>query len=150
MIKIKQKIFIHAPVENVWKAFTTLEKWPGMNPYYKYAKHISGYPWKVNSRFEFLSDYGLIKSKAKPIILKSNPPYFVEWIGTKPFIKGKHSFTFRKIKNGTEVTNYEEFTGIGLLIINILKLKPKIEKSFKLFMQGLKREAERKAWLRIK
>ena len=147
VIIIKQKIFIHAPAEKVWKVFTNLEKWPKMNPIYKYAKHIKGYPWAKGSMFEFQSDYGFLKTKAKPIILKSNPPYFIEWIGTKPLIKGKHSFTFRKVRNGTEVINYEEFNGIGLLIINILKLKPKIEKSFKYFMQGLKREAERKSWM---
>ena len=147
MIKIKQKIFINASPEKVWKAFTNLEKWPKMNPVYKYAKHISGHPWAKGSMFEFQSDYGFLKTKAKPIILRVNPPYFIEWIGTKPFIKGKHSFTFRKIKNGTEVTNYEEFDGIGLPMINILKLKPKIEKSFRYFMRGLKMEAERKNWL---
>lgn len=147
MIKIQTRIFIYAAPEKVWKEFTNLEKWPKMNPFCKYAKHTKGHPWAKGAMFEFLSDYGFLKTKGKPIILRVNPPYFIEWIGTKPFIKGKHSFTFRKIKNGTEVINYEEFDGIGLPIINILKLKPKIEKSFKLFMQGLKREAERKSWL---
>ena len=118
-----------------------------MNTFCKYAKHTYGHPWTKGARFEFLSDYGIVKSQANPVVLKSNPPYFVEWIGTKPIIKGKHSFTFKKIKNGTEVTNYEEFTGVGLPIITILNLKPKIEKSFKLFLQGLKMEAERKSWI---
>ncbi len=118
-----------------------------MNPYCKYAKHVSGPKWAKDSRFEFLSDYGFLKTKANPIILKSNPPSFVEWVGTKPFIKGKHSFTFKKVKNGTEVFNYEEFTGIGLPVISILNLKHKIEDSFSMFMRGLKRESERKLWL---
>ena len=147
MITIKQKIFINASPEKVWKVFTDLNKWAKMNPIYKYAKHIKGHPWAKGSMFEFKSDYGMLKAKAKPIILRVNAPNFIEWIGTRPLIKGKHSFTFKKVKNGTEVINYEEFGGIGLPIINILKLKPKIEKSFKLFMQGLKREAERKSWL---
>ena len=147
MIKIKQTIFINAPPEKVWKEFANLEKWPKMNPVYRNARHISGMPWKKGSVFEFLSDYGFLKTKARPKILRVDAPNFIEWIGTKPLIKGKHSFTFRKIKNGTEVTNYEEFDGIGLPIINILKLKPKIEKSFRYFMQGLKMEAERKNWL---
>ena len=147
MITIKHKIFINASPEKVWKEFTNLGKWPKMNSFYKYAKHTKGNPWTKGAMFEFQSDYGFLKTKAKPVILRVNAPNFIEWIGTKPFIKGKHSFTFRKIKNGTEVVNYEEFKGIGLPIINILKLKPKIEKSFELFMQGLKREAERKSWI---
>lgn len=147
MIKIKQSIFINAPPERVWKVFSDLDKWAKMNPVYKYAKHINGDKWAKGSRFEFKSDYGFFKFVANPVILKASPPNFIEWIGTKPLIKGKHSFTFRKVKNGTEVINYEEFDGIGLPIINILNLKPKIEKSFKLFMQGLKREAERKSWI---
>ena len=147
MIKIKESIFVHASPEKAWKAFSNLDRWPKMNPHYKYAKYTSGTKWAKGSRFEFLSDYGFIKSKARPIIIKSNPPYFVEWAGTKPIIKGKHSFTFKKIKNGTEVTNYEEFTGIGLPILKILKLRPKIEKSFRLFLRGLKRETERNSWI---
>ena len=147
MIKIQARIFINAPPEKVWKVFSDLSKWAKMNPLYKNAKHIKGYPWAKGSKFEFKSDYGFLKTKARPIILRANPPHFIEWIGTKPLIKGKHSFTFRKANNGTEVINYEEFSGIGLPVINILKLKPKIEKSFKLFMQGLKREAERKSWM---
>lgn len=144
IIKIKQKIFISASPERVWKIFSNFDLWPKMNKYYKYAQHVSGTKWAKSSRFEFLSDYGIIKSKAKPVILKSNPPYFIEWIGTKPFVKGKHSFTFKKVKNGTEVINYEEFAGIGLPIISLLNLKPKIEESFREFNKGLKREAERK------
>ena len=145
MIRIKQQIFIHASPKRAWEVFSKLENWPKLNPIYIYAKHISGPKWSVGSRFEFLSDYGFIKSKAKPIVLRSNPPNFIEWIGTKHFLKGKHSFTFKKIKNGTEVTNYEEFTGIGLPIIRILNLKPKVENSFKQFLQGLKKEAEKKS-----
>jgi len=147
MMTIKQQIFIHTLPERVWEVFSNLDMWSKMNPYYKYAKHISGPKWAKGSRFEFLSDYGIVKSRAKPVILKSNPPHFIEWIGTKPFIKGKHSFTFKKIKNGTEVTNYEEFTGIGLPIINLLNLKTRVEDSFKEFNKGLKREAERKSWI---
>ena len=147
MITINKKIFIKASPEKVWKVFSDLENWHRLNPYCKYARHISGPKWAAGSRFEFLSDYGFVKSKARPIILKSNPNHFVEWVGTKPFIKGKHSFAFRKIRNGTEVINYEEFTGIGLPLISILNLKPKIEKSFEMFMGGLKRGAERKSWL---
>ena len=146
MIKIKQTIFINAPIEKAWKAFSNLDLWPKMNPYYKYARHVSGKKWAKGSRFEFMSDYGWLKTSAKPIILISNPPYFMEWVGTKPFIKGKHSFTFRKSKNWTEVINHEEFTGIGLPIIYIFNLKPKIEGSFREFMKGLKREAERKSY----
>ncbi len=147
MIKLQAKIFINAPPEKVWKEFTSLDKWPKMNPFYKNAKHLKGHPWAKGSTFEFLSDYGFLKTKARPIILRVNAPNFIEWIGTKPLIKGKHSFTFRKVKHGTEAINYEEFDGIGLPLINILKLKPKIEKSFKFFMEGLKREAERKSWI---
>mgnify|MGYP001565303604 CR=1 FL=1 len=115
-----------------------------MNPYYKYAKHVSGAKWAKGSRFEFMSDYGFMNFTAKPIILNSNQPYFIEWVGSRPFVRGKHSFTFKKVKNGTEVINYEEFTGIGLPIVRLLNLKPKIEESFRQFMIGLKREAERK------
>lgn len=118
-----------------------------MNPNYKHARHVSGKKWAKGSRFEFLSDYGFMKFTASPTILKSNQPYFIEWIGNRSFVKGKHSFTFKKIKNGTEVINYEEFTGIGLPIINLLNLKPKIEELLKQFMKGLKREAERKRWI---
>lgn len=142
MIKIHQRIFIEALPEKVWKIFSNLDLWPKLNPYCKYARHVLGKPWQVNSRFEFMSDYGFMNSTAKPVILKSNPPYFIEWVGTRPFIKGKHSFTFKKIKNGTEVTNYEEFSGIGLPIVRLLNLKPRIEDSFREFMKGLKREAE--------
>ena|SRR3989338_7259757 len=147
MITLKQKIFINASPERVWKAFSNLSLWPKMNRYYKYAKHVSGPKWAKGSKFEFKSDYGFMKFVANPIILKSNPPYFIEWVGTRPFIKGKHSFTFRKIKNGTEVINYEEFTGIGLPLVNLLNLKPKVEDSFTEFNKGLKRETERKTWL---
>ena len=147
MITINQKIFINAPPEKVWKIFSDLNKWAKMNPVYRYAKHVSGIPWTKDSMFEFQSDYGFLKTKARPRILRINPPYFIEWIGTKPFIKGKHSFTFRKVKNGTEVINYEEFDGIGLPIVKLLNLKPKVEDSFKEFNLGLKREAERKSWI---
>ena len=147
MIKIQAKIFINAPPKKVWKAFSNLDLWPKMNHYYKYAKHVSGPNWAKGSRFEFKSDYGFMKFVASPIILKSNQPYFIEWVGTRPLIKGKHSFTFRKIRNGTEVTNYEEFSGIGLPIVKLLNLKPKVEESFREFNKGLKREAERKSWL---
>ena len=144
MITIKQKIFIKTSPEKVWKVFSNLNLWPKMNPYYKYAKHISGPKWAKGSRFEFLSDYGLFKFVATPIILKSNPHHFIEWVGTRPLIKGKHSFTFKKIKNGTEVINYEEFTGIGLPLVKLLNLIPKTEDSFREFNKGLKREAESK------
>ena len=146
MITINKKIFIKASPEKVWKVFINLENWPKLNSYCKYARHVSGPKWAAGSRFEFLSDYGFVKSKAKPIILKSNSNHFVEWVGTKPFIKGKHSFTFRKVRNGTEIINYEQFSGIGSPIIHLLNLKPKIEDSFRRFMAGLKREAERKSW----
>jgi len=141
---IKQKILINASPEKVWKTFSNLDLWPKMNRYYTYTKHISGQKWAKGSRFEFLSDYGFFKFAANPKILKSNPPYFIEWIGSRPLIKGKHSFTFRKIKKGTEVINYEEFSGIGLPLVKLLNLKPKVEASFKAFMIGLKREAEKK------
>lgn len=143
MITIKQSIFINASPEKVWKIFSNLDLWPKMNKYYQYAKHVSGPKWSKGSMFEFKSDYGFFKFVANPVILKSSPPYFIEWVGTRPFIKGKHSFTFRKIKNGTEVINYEEFTGIGLPIVKLLNLKPKVEDSFREFMKGLKRESER-------
>lgn len=144
MIKIQTKTFINASPEKVWKAFSNLDLWPKMNPYYKHAKHVSGPKWAKGSRFEFLSDYGFMKFTAKPLILKSNPPYLIEWVGTRPLIKGKHSFTFKKVKNGTEVINYEEFTGIGLPVVKLLNLKPKVEDSFKEFNKGLKTEAEKK------
>lgn len=115
-----------------------------MNRHYKYAKHVSGQKWAKGSRFQFLSDYGFFKLVATPTILKSNPPHFIEWIGPRPLIKGKHSFTFKKIKKGTEVINYEEFSGIGLPLVNLLNLKPKVEASFRAFMIGLKRESEKK------
>ena len=98
MIAIKQKIFINASPQKVWKAFSNLDLWPSMNPYYRHARRVSGAKWAKGSRFEFMSDYGFMKFTAKPIILKSNPPNFIEWIGSRPFIKGKHSFTFKKVK----------------------------------------------------
>jgi hypothetical protein len=143
MIKIKQTIFIKASPEKVWKLFSSLDLWPKMNHYCRYAKHTSGPKWAKGSTFKFKSDYGLFKFVANPIILKSNPPYFIEWAGTRPFIKGKHSFTFKKNKKGTEVINYEEFTGIGLPLVRLLNLKAKIEDSFREFNLGLKREAEK-------
>lgn len=172
MITINQAVLIRASPEKVWKVFSNLDLWPKLNPYYRHAKHVSGRRWAKGSRFEFFSDYGFVKNHksqrfghskssawflsmleniyfrhfrfaANVTILKSNPPYFVEWIGSRPLIKGKHSFTFKKVKNGTEVTNHEEFTGIGLPIMLILNLKPKIEDSFREFMKGLKKEAEK-------
>ena len=84
----------------------------------------------------------MIKSKSVVKILNSKPPSSVVWAGTKPYIKGKHYLFFNKHKNGTEVINYEEFTGIALPSLALLNMEQKIQRSFMAFNKGLKKEAE--------
>jgi len=142
MIKIRHKIFIRATPRKIWSVFSQLGNWRTISPMYMYAKHVCGEPWAVNSKFTFAIDYGIFKSSSVARITECMPGRKVTWVGTKPLIRGKHTFVFRKLSKGTEVLNYEEFTGIGIPIIPILNLKAKINKSFQLFLEGLKKMSE--------
>lgn len=142
MIKLKQVILSDSGIQKIWEIFSNINNWPKINPVFKYAKPIGNFKWKAGHHFEFFSDYGIIKSKSVCTIIECNPKKSVTWVGSKKFIIGKHSLFFKKVKNNIEVTNYEEFTGIGAYLLNF-GLKSKIDKSLKLFLEGLKREAEK-------
>jgi uncharacterized membrane protein len=143
MIVIEEKILINAPPKEVWKLFSNLDNWPKFNPMYKYAKQLSEDEFEVGSHFEFYSEIGMIKSKSLTTVLRSEPPNLISWMGSKKILRGKHTFAFNEVANGTEVTNYEEFTGPGIPLFLILGLKSKMRESFKVFLKGLKKECER-------
>jgi len=142
---IEKKIIINADVKQVWNKFCQLEKWPEWGGYIFETKWISGKKWAKGSRFsQTVKGFWLIKKfESSPKILEVKPFKLVRWAGTRRLVKGTHIFMFEKIGSKTRVLNIEHFSGI-LAPFAFPLLKANFNIYFQQFLEGLKKESERR------
>ncbi|MBW2977195.1 SRPBCC family protein [Candidatus Woesearchaeota archaeon] len=144
-MRIYKEIIINAPVKKVWRVFSELEKWPKWGGYVLDACWTSGKKWALNSTFKQVMKgvYPIKKINSNPQIIKIKPGAYATWEGRRKLLKGVHTFKFEGINKKTKVANIEHFKG-PLAPVIFPFIKHKFEKYFWQFLNGLKREAEKR------
>lgn len=128
--------------EHVWEKLKSVEQWPWWNPTISTARWVSGKPWDKGSRF-FMELARPMRFKVTSVIIASEPPNKVAWVGKKAGFTGEHWFSFELQPDGTTLMKtWEDISGLVTLFITKAR-QAALANIYKTWMESLKFEAER-------
>ncbi len=139
---VEQSIVINASIDKVWNIIKDVNNWKSWNPVIKNSKYTVGDDLLINNKLEIKIKSGIKTFKYNPMIIESNSPYIVAWTGDCSGFHRRLTFILDNSKQ-TTVTMIEEILGMGTFIARILLPESAIKKTNKIFLESLKKEAEK-------
>lgn len=110
-IHLEYSVTARCTPEQAWKKFQVLEQWPWWNRLIAQSRWLEGQPWQKGSRF-LMQVLRPRNVTFRPVIVDSNPPHKVGWVGKGPGITGEHWFSFEPQSDGvTLLKTWEDFSG---------------------------------------
>ena len=140
-IKLEYSVTAKCRPEHVWQKFEKLEEWPWWNPVMGQARWLEGRRWAKGGRFLFQLTRPRVMT-FKPVIVESDPPHRIAWVGTATGFKGEHWFSFEAQQDGTLIKTWEFMSGFSTFFMGQGTQK-KLLTLYQQWLDSLKVEAEK-------
>ncbi len=140
-ITVEKEIVINKPVQQAWKVFVDVNNWPNVFPNVIDSK-IDG-KLEVGKKFRMVlkGTIPFMPLDVRPTILQVQENRFLSWRGSgKLGINGVHDFIFQPKGKQTKIISREVFSGKFVFLAR--PLKSRVERSFEVHLQGLKKYME--------
>jgi hypothetical protein len=141
-IKLEYSTIAKCRPEHVWQKFEKLEEWAWWNPVIGQARWLEGSRWAKGGRFLFQLTRPRMMT-FKPVIIESDPPQRIAWVGTATGFKGEHWFAFEAQPDGTTSIKTWEFLSGPLTLFMGKGTEKDIVGSYEQWLEALKFEAEK-------
>ena len=141
-IRLEYSVTAKCTPQQAWKKFEALEHWSWWTRGIAQARWVEGQPWQKGSRFlmQVLQPRNVT---FRPVILESDPPRKVGWVGKAAGITGEHWFSFEPQSDGTTMLKtWEDFSG-WVTIFWTNGIRKSIVAMYAEWLEALKAEAEK-------
>jgi hypothetical protein len=141
MQEISTTIDIDSPPEDVWNVLMDFDAYEEWNPF---IRSIKGAPASGEQLAVVLGASGKKPMKFSPIVQESEAPSHFGWlgsVGTKGIFDGYHHFELEPTHTGTRFRQYEEFTGVAVLVL-LPAIRKSTTRGFEEMNQALKARVE--------
>jgi hypothetical protein len=139
---IREKIFIDAPPEVVWRVFAQLEKWDDWNPACRQCCILEGAEMSAGTCFSFVIRPFVFPLKVSPRIVSCQPLQEAVWEGGRFGLHATHRWRFRPSGTGTELLSVENFRGPLVWLGYLLGVPRRLHRLTVLFLESAKRASE--------
>lgn len=113
--RFEYSVTTKAPQEVAWRVFSDWTRWPQFSDYYQDIRWTKGEPWQEGSRLSIISAKP-IRVTLDHVITMCEPPARVAWIDHAIGVTLEQWVFFDRLRDGTEVRTWAEFTGITTVI----------------------------------
>ena len=108
--KAEEHVTIYAPVDEVWRAFTNIERWAEFCEVYDYARWLSGSPWTVGSTFQARMRWP-VPITVTHVVMSAVPEHEIRWLVHAIGIVIERWIRFTDAHGHTEITSSAIFFG---------------------------------------
>jgi len=139
---IEESVEIKAPLQAVWRVFSTMEDWQSWNTVCENCCIITGDSMAENTCFTFQMRPYYLPIKVMPTITKCEPGKEVIWEGHRFGVHAVHRFIFEEKENAVRLTSSEAFRGPLLWLSKLIFIPKRLHRLTQQLMASIKNQAE--------
>ncbi len=139
---IQEAVEIHAPIETVWRIFSSLQDWKNWNTVCENCCLIEGSTMAKGTCFTFEMRPYYLPIKVAPRITKCEPRKEVVWEGSRFGVHAVHRFAFEEKPKAVVLTSTESFRGPILWLSRLIFIPSRLHRMTRKLMAAIKYQAE--------